>query len=193
MGAPSLTAEYFQKMGFEVKYYMASGMVAPLAFYHQMNGLESRPPMHLTLLIAVMDTIQKIYRPEIYATNEPEGDYFTPSLHNPSYSRMPIYYDCDERDVTLIARQAKYVRDNFLVPYQDQLKQLAGEYSIMIKPERTVNNHFRTSEGSIPNAFPKLRLKCEKSLYPTCTAISPIGRPVVSSKAFAFCRRMERI
>ena len=128
VGDISATAAYFQKMGMEVTYYMSEGMVAPLAFYHRKNDLETRSKLHLSILISVMDTIQKIYRPEIYAANEPAGETFSPSLLNPNFTRTLINYNRVERNQTLISQQSKYVYENFLKPNRMQLDRLIEEY-----------------------------------------------------------------
>ena len=128
VGDSSTTANYFEKMGMEVNYYMSEGMVAPLAYYHRKNDLETRSKLHLSILIAVMDTIQRIYRPEIYATNEPAGETFNPSLENTNFTRTPINYNRVERNQVLISQQSKYVFENFLLPNKKQLDQLIEEY-----------------------------------------------------------------
>ncbi len=123
-GEDSYTASYFRKMGLEPSYYMASGMCAPLAFYHKKNGLENRDPIQLWALIAVMDNIQKIYRPEIYASNKIAGEHFKPSLTDTEFTRPSIYYDREERDQTLVAQQAAFVKNKFLDPYKSELQKL---------------------------------------------------------------------
>ena len=127
-GESSYTAAYLKKMGLESSYYMASEMSAPLAFYHQKNDLENRAPLQLWALISVMDTIQKIYRPEIYGSNKTAGDIFNPSLHESDFTRPAIYYDRDERDDTLISQQAEFVTNNFLTPYKNVLQKLMNDY-----------------------------------------------------------------
>ena len=128
-GEISHTANYLKKMGLECSYYMASDMCSPLAFYHQKDDLENRDPIQLWALISVMDTIQKIYRPEIYASNQTAGDIFKPSLHQSDFSRPSIYYDREERDDSLISQQAEFVSNNFLKPYKDVLHALINDYS----------------------------------------------------------------
>ena len=127
-GENSYTAKYFKKMGLESSYYMATGMSAPLAFYHTSNDLGNRDSIQLWALISVMDTIQKIYRPEIYATNKRAGDIFKPSLNESDFTRSTIYYDRDERDHTLISQQAEFVTKNFLFPYKSELQKLLNLY-----------------------------------------------------------------
>jgi Domain of unknown function (DUF1852) len=128
VGDRSTTANYLKKMGMEVNYYMSEGMVAPLAYYHRKNDLENRSKLHLSILIAVMDTIQRIYRPEIYATNEPAGETFNPSLENDNFTRTLINYNRVERNQILISQQSNYVFENFLLPNKKQLDQLIEEY-----------------------------------------------------------------
>ena len=127
-GENSYTATYLKKMGLEPSYYMASNMSSPLAFYHQKNDLENRDPIILWALISVMDTIQKIYRPEIYASNKTAGDIFKPSLNDSDFTRPSIYYDREERDDSLISQQAEFVTNNFLNPYKDVLRKLIDDY-----------------------------------------------------------------
>lgn len=127
-GEHSFTASYLKKMGLESSYYMPSNMSSPLAFYHQKNDLENRDPIQLWALISVMDTIQKIYRPEIYGSNKTAGDIFIPSLHESDFTRPSIYYDRDERNDTLISQQTEFVNNNFLTPYKKVLGKLIDEY-----------------------------------------------------------------
>jgi len=75
-----------------------------------------------------MDTIQKIYRPEIYASNKTAGDIFKPSLTQSDFSRPSIYYDREERDDTLISQQAEFVTNNFLKPYKHVLQKLINDH-----------------------------------------------------------------
>jgi hypothetical protein len=96
--------------------------------YHQKNDLENRDPIILWALISVMDTIQKIYRPEIYASNKTAGDIFKPSLNDSDFTRPSIYYDREERDELLISQQAEFVTNNFLNPYKDVLRKLIDDY-----------------------------------------------------------------
>jgi Domain of unknown function (DUF1852) len=123
-GQESDTALYFQKMGLEVKYFMPQGSSAPLAFYHARGDLESRSDQQLAMLIAVMETQQKIYRPEIYSSNISAGDSYQPDLSNLGFVRLPINYNRQERDSVLSVQQADYVEREFLMPNNDNLKKL---------------------------------------------------------------------
>lgn len=69
----SLTDEYFARMGLEVRYFMPPGGVAPLAFYFRGDLLHDYTDLQLIGTISVMETFQKIYRPEIY--NAPSRRY----------------------------------------------------------------------------------------------------------------------
>jgi len=62
----SLTEQYFKKMGFQVRYFMPSNSVAPLAFYFFGDLLSDYTNLELISTISTMETFQKIYRPEIY-------------------------------------------------------------------------------------------------------------------------------
>ena len=66
---PSLTDEYFAKMGLRVRYFLPRGSVAPLAFYFRGDLLNDYTNLQLIGTIATMETFQKIYRPEIYNAN----------------------------------------------------------------------------------------------------------------------------
>ena len=131
-GGDSITASYFKKMGLQPSYYMPKTMAAPLAFYHQKNDLITKNEIQLYAIISVMDTIQRIYRPEIYCCNNTAGDLFKPSLNETDYTPPPIFYDRDERDNYLIKKQAEYVLSNFLLPYKTELDKLLQEYRMKI-------------------------------------------------------------
>lgn len=69
----SLTDQYFEKMGLQVRYFMPPNSVAPLAFYFFGDLLGDYTNLELIGTIATMETFQKIYRPEIYNANSAAG------------------------------------------------------------------------------------------------------------------------
>lgn len=124
LGSLSLTDKYFACMGLEVSYFKPPGAQAPLAFYHRPGDLLERPANDLAALIAVMETFQRIYRPEIYAARTAAGDSFTPSLTNADFVPPPIHYDRVERDQKLGPYQANLAWNEFLKPNAEQLAHL---------------------------------------------------------------------
>ena len=124
LGPPSLTDRYFAKMGLEVSYFQPARAQAPLAFYHRHDDLLRRQGSDLAALIAVMETFQRIYRPEIYASRIPAGEVFTPSLNNDNFVPSRIHYDRVERDQKLARQQANLVWNDFLQPHALQIAQL---------------------------------------------------------------------
>lgn len=93
----SSTDEYFQKMGLTVRYFMPTGSVAPMAFYFTGDLLNDYSNLELISTISIMETFQKIYRPEIYNANFTAGKIYQPSLHNQDHSLTQIVYDREER------------------------------------------------------------------------------------------------
>ena len=83
--AYSLTDEYFAKMGLQVRYFLPTGSVAPLAFYFTGDLLSDYSDLELISLISTMETFQKIYRPEIYNANSVAGQVYQPSLNYQDY------------------------------------------------------------------------------------------------------------
>lgn len=116
VGEPSVTTGYFAKMGLTASFFMPPGSRAPLAFYHEPGDLVGRPREYLAALVAVMDTFESIYRPEIYPTRSPAGDCFIADLHDPDHDRPPAVYDRLERDASLGPAQAERCRREFLEP-----------------------------------------------------------------------------
>ena len=133
-GGDSITSGYFSKMGLTPSFFMAPNAAAPLAFYHEKDDLANRSEIELYALISVMETLQQIYRPEIYCSNEKAGDVISPSLLNKNFTPPPILYDRNERDNLLIANQAKYVEQHFLQPFKNELEDLCNNFST-IYPE----------------------------------------------------------
>tara|TARA_R110002020_G_scaffold50640_3_gene142800 strand:+ start:644 stop:1636 length:993 start_codon:yes stop_codon:yes gene_type:complete len=118
----SLTDEYFAKMGLQVRYFMPSGAVAPLALYFRGDLLSDYSDLQLAGTISTMETFQKIYRPEIYNANSAAGRIYRPTLDHQDYSRTPIAYDRVERSQLAIT-QGKYAEEHFVKPHQHALEQ----------------------------------------------------------------------
>ncbi|HJF28630.1 DUF1852 domain-containing protein [Acinetobacter bohemicus] len=124
----SLTDEYFKKMGLEVRYFMPSNSVAPLAFYFSGDLLSDYTNLELISAISTMETFQKIYRPEIYNANSVAGKCYQPSLKYQDYSLTQIVYDREERS-QLALKQGRFTEEQFIKPYQNILEQWAKSYS----------------------------------------------------------------
>jgi hypothetical protein len=122
---PSLTDEYFGKMGLSVRYFMPRGSVAPLAFYFRGDLLGDYTNLQLIGTISTMETFQKIYRPEIYNANSAAAKVYRPSLEQQDYSVTKIAYDRDERS-RLAAEQGKYAHEHLMKPHGDLLEQWAA-------------------------------------------------------------------
>lgn len=119
---PSLTDEYFAKMGLRARYFMPENSVAPLAFYFSGDLLSDYTNLELISTISTMETFQKIYRPEIYNANSAAGKQYQPSLNFQDYSLTRIVYDREERS-QLAVEQGKFTEEHFIKPYQTVLKQ----------------------------------------------------------------------
>ncbi|CAI0723683.1 Domain of uncharacterised function (DUF1852) [Serratia entomophila] len=119
---PSLTDEYFNKMGLQARYFMPKNSVAPLAFYFNGDLLSDYTNLELISTISTMETFQKIYRPEIYNANSAAGNCYQPSLNQQDYSLTRIVYDREERS-HLAIEQGKFTEENFIKPYQSILEQ----------------------------------------------------------------------
>lgn len=128
---PSLTDEYFGKMGLSVRYFMPRGSVAPLAFYFRGDLLGDYTNLQLIGTISTMETFQKIYRPEIYNANSAAASVYQPSLEQQDYSMTKIAYDRDERS-RLAAEQGKYADEHLVQPHGDLLEQWAAAYSVPV-------------------------------------------------------------
>ncbi|MGN1055572.1 MAG: putative oxygenase MesX [Comamonas sp.] len=124
---PSITDNYFKKMGMEVRYFMPKNSVAPLAFYFIGDLLNDYENLELIAAISVMETFQKIYRPEIYNANAPAATQFKPSLNNTDYSLTQIYYDRVERN-SLAIKQGQMTEAWFIKPYQKVLEQWSASF-----------------------------------------------------------------
>lgn len=125
----SLTEQYFKKMGLEVRYFMPSNSVAPLAFYFFGDLLNDYTNLELISTISTMETFQKIYRPEIYNANAVAGKCYKPNLKNSGHSLTKIVYDREERS-QLAVKQGKLAEENFIKPYQSTLKQWSANYAL---------------------------------------------------------------
>ncbi len=127
LGSTSLTSRYFAAMGLSASHFMPPGVMAPLTFYHEVDQLLNQTSKNLAALIAVMDSLQRIYRPEIYAAHVVAGDHFAPSLSNPHYTPPAVRYDRQERDSQLGPDQAAQAWECFLKPHAASLTRLVAE------------------------------------------------------------------
>lgn len=125
----SLTEQYFQKMGLQVRYFMPRNSAAPLAFYFFGDLLVDYSNLELISTISTMETFQKIYRPEIYNANAAAGKCYQPSLKHQDYSLTRIVYDREERS-RLAAEQGKFAEEHFIKPYQSVLEQWSANYNL---------------------------------------------------------------
>ena len=119
---PSLTEQYFKKMGLQVRYFMPQDSVAPLAFYFFGDLLNDYTSLELISTISTMETFQKIYRPEIYNANAAAGKCYQPSLKNLDHSLTHIVYNREERS-QLANEQGRFAKEHFIKPYQTVLEQ----------------------------------------------------------------------
>lgn len=126
--APSLTEQYFKKMGFNVRYFMPPNSVAPLAFYFFGDLLSDYTNLELIATISTMETFQKIYRPEIYNANSVAGNHYQPNLKHSDHSLTQVVYDREERG-QLAVNQGKFVEEHFILPYQSILEQWSQNYA----------------------------------------------------------------
>ncbi|WP_444931866.1 DUF1852 domain-containing protein [Microbulbifer sp. SSSA002] len=125
----SLTDDYFEKMGLQVRYFMPPNSVAPLAFYFSGDLLGDYTNLELISTISTMETFQKIYRPEIYNANSVAGNCYQPSLKHQDYSLTKIVYDREERS-QLAIKQGKFTEEQFIKPYRNVLDQWAANYAL---------------------------------------------------------------
>ncbi|MGY8872841.1 MAG: DUF1852 domain-containing protein [Pseudomonadales bacterium] len=123
----SLTEQYFQKMGLQVRYFMPPNSVAPLAFYFFGDLLNDYTNLELISTISTMETFQKIYRPEIYNANASAGKCYQPNLKSMDHSITQIVYDRDERS-KLAIKQGKFAEEHFIKLYQTVLEQWSASY-----------------------------------------------------------------
>lgn len=124
----SATDAYFAKMGMKVRYFMPPNSVAPYAFYHIGDLLGDYTSLELVSTISVMETFQKIYRPEIYNANSAAAEHYQPSLKYQDYSLTRIIYDREERS-RLAVEQGKFAEERFIKPYQAALSQWSASFA----------------------------------------------------------------
>lgn len=125
----SATDEYFAKMGMKVRYFMPPNSVAPFAFYHLGDLLSDYTSLELVSTISVMETFQKIYRPEIYNANSAAAEHYQPSLKYQDYSLTRIVYDREERS-RLAVEQGKFAEERFIKPYKGVLDQWSARFAL---------------------------------------------------------------
>lgn len=125
----SATDEYFAKMGMKVRYFMPPNSVAPFAFYHVGDLLGDYTSLELVSTISVMETFQKIYRPEIYNANSAASELYQPSLKYQDYSLTRIVYDREERS-KLAVEQGKFAEEHFIRPYQAVLQRWSASIAL---------------------------------------------------------------
>jgi hypothetical protein len=124
----SATDDYFAKMGMKVRYFMPPNSAAPFAFYHIGDLLGDYTTLELVSTIAVMETFQKIYRPEIYNANSAAAEQYQPSLKYQDYSLTRIVYDREERS-RLAIEQGRFAEERFIKPYQAVLEQWSASFA----------------------------------------------------------------
>lgn len=124
----SLTEQYFNKMGLQVRYFMPANSAAPLAFYFFGDLLNDYSNLELISTISTMETFQKIYRPEIYNANTVAGQCYQPNLQNADHSITHIVYDREERS-NLAKAQGKFAEEHFIKPYRALLEQWSANYA----------------------------------------------------------------
>lgn len=123
----SLTEQYFNKMGLQVRYFMPPNSVAPLAFYFIGDLLNDYSNLELISTISTMETFQKIYRPEIYNANAPAGSCYQPNLKNRDHSLTQIVYDREERS-RLAKAQGQFAEQFFIKPHRALLDQWSANF-----------------------------------------------------------------
>lgn len=127
----SLTDDYFRKMGLQVRYFMPPGGVAPLAFYFRGDLLSDYSDLQLMGTIAVMETFQKIYRPEIYNAHSPATEVYRPTLDHQDYSPTPITYDRVERG-QLATEQGRFTEERLMNPHRELLEKWAARHPVLV-------------------------------------------------------------
>lgn len=125
----SLTEQYFQKMGFEVRYFMPADSVAPFAFYFVGDLLNDYTNLELIGTISTMESFQKIYRPEIYNANSGAGSVYQPNLKHADHSLTQVVYDRVERS-QLAIKQGEFAEEHFIKPYQSLLEQWSKNFAL---------------------------------------------------------------
>lgn len=125
----SLTEQYFKKMGLQVRYFMPSNSVAPLAFFFFSDLLADYTNLELISTISTMETFQKIYRPEIYNSNSVAGVSYKPSLKNQDHSLTKIVYNREERS-QLAIEQGKFTEKHFIKPNKSILEHWSANFTL---------------------------------------------------------------
>lgn len=125
---PSLTEQYFRKMGLQVRYFMPRGSMAPLAFYFSGDLLNNYTDLELIGTISTMETFQRIYRPEIYNANSAAGAVYRPSLEHQDHSLTRIVYDREERS-RLATQQGRFAEDHFIKPHRAVLDAWSARFA----------------------------------------------------------------
>ncbi len=128
MGGDSATTRYFKHMALAPRFFRPPGFPAPLAIYsHSHETITESHRINLAVLIAVMGTFQRIYRPEIYMAREGfqdvPGSTSQLTLGNTNFDELPILYNKVERD-DLALLQAQRVETEFLQPYGSVLQEI---------------------------------------------------------------------
>lgn len=124
----SLTEQYFQKMGMQVRYFMPPKSVAPLAFYFFGDLLNDYTNLELIGTISTMESFQRIYRPEIYNANAVAGPIYKPSLKHHDFSHTLVVYDREER-TRLAIEQGKFAEEHFIKPHHAMLDAWSAQYA----------------------------------------------------------------
>lgn len=124
----SLTEQYFQKMGLQVRYFMPKNSVAPFAFFFFGDLLNDYSNLELISTISTMETFQKIYRPEIYFANTVADECYQANLQSQDHSVTDIVYDREERS-RLAIEQGKFAEEVFIKPYQSLLEKWLVQYA----------------------------------------------------------------
>lgn len=125
---PSLTEQYFQKMGLQVRYFMPPNSAAPFAFYFFGDLLNDYTNLELISTLSTMEAFQKIYRPEIYNANSVAGQCYKPSLKHQDFSHTRIIYDRKER-ANLAIEQGKFAEAHFIEPYRAFLDEWSAPFA----------------------------------------------------------------
>jgi len=126
---PSLTEQYFKKMGLQVRCFMPPNSVAPLTFYFFGDLLTDYTNLELISTISTMETFQKIYRPEIYNANSVAPVCYKPSLKNQDHSLTKIVYNREER-TQLAMEQGKFAEEHFIKPHKTVLEQWSANFAL---------------------------------------------------------------
>ena len=124
----SLTEQYFQKMGLQVRYFMPPKSAAPFAFYFFGDLLNDYSNLELISTLSTMETFQKIYRPEIYNANSTAGQCYQPSLQHQDFSLTQVVYDREERS-GLAVEQGKFAETHFIKPHGAALHAWSAQFA----------------------------------------------------------------